>query len=111
MRIPEPVNMTDKYLYSIAVNLLEINSSLKNIEAKMCEEEMKAVLSSLDDVAVEDHTVERITSVDIEDYNEDPINLESKTVVELKDIAKEMGITGFSNMKKGELIEVLLRGE
>lgn len=111
MRIPEPVNMTDKYLYSIAVNLLEINSSLKNIEAKMCEEEMKAVLSSFDDVAVEEHTVERITSVDVEDYNEDPINLESKTVVELKDIAKEMGITGFSNMKKGELIEVLLRGE
>lgn len=38
------------------------------------------------------------------------IYLNSKKVGELKDMAKEKGLEGYSNMKKEELIKLLLEG-
>lgn len=35
--------------------------------------------------------------------------LESKTVSELKELAKSAGLTGYSNLRKAELIEVLMK--
>lgn len=37
-------------------------------------------------------------------------DLNSKKVSELKDMAKEKGLEGYSNMKKEELIELILKG-
>lgn len=42
---------------------------------------------------------------------ENTIYLSDKTVDELKDIAKEKGLEGYSKLKKEELIELLTGGE
>lgn len=35
------------------------------------------------------------------------VDLESLTIVQLKDMAREQGVTGFSTMKKAELVDAL----
>lgn len=42
-----------------------------------------------------------------EEVEEVEITLDDKTVAELKDLAREKEIKGFSNMNKAELVEVL----
>ncbi|MGI6329275.1 MAG: Rho termination factor N-terminal domain-containing protein [Bacilli bacterium] len=43
----------------------------------------------------------------IEEPQEEVIDLSSLTVLELKEMAKEKGLVGYSKLKKQELIDVL----
>lgn len=44
---------------------------------------------------------------EVEETLEDEIDLSTLTVVELKEIAKEKGIKGYSNMTKQQLIDAI----
>lgn len=46
-------------------------------------------------------------SVKIEQPPTLSVDLESLTIVQLKDMAREQGVTGFSTMKKAELVDAL----
>ena len=51
-----------------------------------------------------------ITEVEKHRYNSMEKDKKKPTIEELKDMAKEKGLEGYSNMKKEELIELLLKG-
>lgn len=102
VKLPQPVNMTDKYLYDIAVSLRALCGALVVVDIKEKEEEL----------GVEECSIETINTLNVDEKNgEDPEDLEDMNVPELKEIAKDMGITGYSNMRKDDLIERILRGE
>lgn len=47
------------------------------------------------------------TDIDMEESKENVVDLNALTVTELKAIAKEKGITGYSNMTKQQLIDAI----
>ena len=88
--IETPVNKQDKYLYQI-VNRLD-----RVIE--LLEEEVVNDNYDEDIEVVSDYNMEEI----VPDYNYDEM-----TVKELRDVAKDIGLNGYSTLKKDELIETL----
>jgi small subunit ribosomal protein S2 len=57
------------------------------------------------EVVAETQVEEKVEVAAVETASDD--NLEAKTVAELRSLAKERGITGYSTLKKAELIDVL----
>lgn len=47
------------------------------------------------------------TDIDMEESTENVVDLNTLTVTELKTIAKDKGITGYSNMTKQQLIDAI----
>lgn len=102
IKISKPINMTDKYLYDIAISLRALCDALVITELDEIEEEL----------AVEDVSIETINTLNVDEKaGEDVEDLNDMTVPELKEIAKDMGITGYSNMRKDEIIDRIIRGE
>lgn len=50
---------------------------------------------------------QRMRRLQAEQEEQTAVNLEELTVPDLKDIAKEKGISGYSKMNRDELLEVL----
>ncbi|MBE6140817.1 MAG: 30S ribosomal protein S2 [Firmicutes bacterium] len=101
----------DDAVKSIKVMLGVLNNAIceaNNLEVVdyVSEEDKKENVKEekVEKVAVEETVVEVKEEVKIEENNED---LTTKTLSELKAIAKELGIKGYSTMKKDDLIEVL----
>lgn len=56
---------------------------------------------------VEEKVVEEKVEAKVEEKTDEEVDLNSLTVVQLRDLAREKEITGFSTMKKAELVEAL----
>ena len=89
--VESPVNKQDKYLYQIIQRLDKIIELLNE----------EAVNDNYDEDidVVSDYNMEEI----VPDYNYDEM-----TVKELRDIAKNKGLSGYSVLNKNELIETLV---
>lgn len=89
--VESPVNKQDKYLYQIIQRLDKI--------IELLNEEVVNDNYDEDIDVVSDYNMEEI----VPDYNYDEM-----TVKELRDIAKNKGLSGYSVLNKNELIETLV---
>lgn len=113
-KIEIPITSNEKYFYQIVVRLDEILTLLKEDKAPTFvkpigtkDEPNEHVIESI----IYEEDVDEILGDDM--YNEDDdlfYKYNEMTVKELRSLAKEKGITGYSNLKKDELIDTLIKG-
>jgi len=70
-------------------------------------EETKVEAPKVEETKVETPKVETVKVETAKVETKETVNLEAMTVAELRSLAKERGITGYSALKKAELIDVL----
>ncbi len=92
------ITINRKMLSEIAINDKEAFAKLVELASK----ETKKAVNETKKVA----TTKEVTKAVVENTNENN-DLASKTVAELRQLAKEREISGFSTMKKQELIDAL----
>lgn len=105
--IPEPINMTDKYFYAIAMGIMDIRNILGGTMIEQMEKEVikaKKPVGFHEDGPIETETYEEIL------INEEDEDLEALTKGELVKLGATMGLTLNSRDKKDDLIKQI-RGE
>jgi CBS domain containing-hemolysin-like protein len=100
-KIEKPITREDKYLYQIITRLDKIIDLLEG----------KQQIQFTKPIGTKDEPNEIVTTgmITQEEVNaiEDTCNLDEMTIIELKDLAKELGIKGYSTMRKSELIDTI----
>lgn len=113
-KIETPITRDDKYLYQIILRLDTIIDLLNKQSRPVLTELNKPI--SLKDEPNESVTEEYIHAGNVDEilddpmYDDDYVDYTSKTVAELREIAKENDIPGYYKMKKDELIDTLIKG-
>lgn len=113
-KVETPITRDDKYLYQIVLRLDTIIDLLNKQSRPVLTELNKPI--SLKDEPNESVTEEYIHAGNVDEilddpmYDDDYVDYTSKTVAELREIAKENDIPGYYKMKKDELIDTLIKG-
>lgn len=98
-------NITDGFIFKAKEGSLEAKALGSHPSYEKIELEDKPMDEA-------DGQLEEIEEKDQEDPIEDePVDFQAYTVDQLKDLAKELGIAGYSNMKKDELIAAITKGD
>ena len=109
-KVEYPITRDDKYFYQIITRLDKI---IELYNTNNIPKFVKPIGTK--DEPNEDVTVEYIHYGNVDEkLGEDDIefvNYEDMTVKELKEIAKDKSISGYSTMRKNELIDSLIRGD
>lgn len=104
--VENPITRDDKYFYQIIKRLDRIIDILEPITPKF----VKPI--GTNDEPNEDVTIEYIHEGNVDDkLGDDIVDLNSMTVKELREMAKGLGLTGYSTLNKQELIDTLQRGD
>ena len=112
-KVEYPITRDDKYFYQIIKRLDKIIELQCEINTNSTPNFTKPIGTK--DEPNEDVTVEYIHYGNVDEKlgedDDEFVNYEYMTVKELKQIAKDKNISGYSTMRKNELIDSLIRGD
>jgi small subunit ribosomal protein S2 len=87
---------------------LKVTKKKEEEKEAQLKEEAEAILKNIEENVQEKmNSKKEVEEIKIEEPQKEVIDLSSLTVLELKEMAKEKGLVGYSKLKKQELIDVL----